>query len=147
MGDQLGSCCNNIEPCLCEEAIPTDTERWWRRISQLLTESPDCLQYQLQDYFFCFGSNLIFVTPISAVLLLSYRREIGVYGSLKSGHVPALWKEGVRGQMAGENDAQVRYADQSNSRERERAVYKTISLEIKTHWVLWELMKPPVTKP
>jgi hypothetical protein len=49
--------------------------------------------------------------------------------------------------MAGENDAQVRYADQSNSRERERAVYKTISLEIKTHWVLWELMKPPVTKP
>jgi hypothetical protein len=55
--------------------------------------------------------------------------------------------------MAGENDAQVRYADQSNSRarererERERAVYKTISLEIKTHLVLWELMKPPVTKP
>jgi hypothetical protein len=51
--------------------------------------------------------------------------------------------------MAGENDAQVRYADQSNSRERERerAVYKTISLEIKTHWVLWELMKAPVTKP
>jgi len=32
-------------------------------------------------------------------------------------------------------------------RERERAVYKTISLEIKTHLVLWELMKPPVTKP
>jgi hypothetical protein len=32
-------------------------------------------------------------------------------------------------------------------RERERAVYKTISLEIKTRWVLWELMKPPVTKP
>jgi hypothetical protein len=27
MGDQLGSCCNNIEPCLCEEAIPTDRER------------------------------------------------------------------------------------------------------------------------
>jgi hypothetical protein len=53
--------------------------------------------------------------------------------------------------MAGENDAQVRYADQSNSRarerERERAVYKTISLEIKTHLVLWELMKHPVTKP
>jgi len=32
-------------------------------------------------------------------------------------------------------------------RERERAVYKIISLEIKTHWVLWELMKAPVTKP
>jgi hypothetical protein len=53
--------------------------------------------------------------------------------------------------MAGENDAQDRYADQSNSiereRERERAVYKTICLEIKTHWALWELTKPPVTKP